>query len=136
MFIPTFHFPENCNEAITFYQKTLGAEIKNIAYAKDAPADAGLEEVSPDYVTYSEILIFGTHIGMTDMGEGQITNENTTFMLLFDSDEEVTTVFNKFAEADGVKIIEPLAPQFWCSLNGSIEDPFGISWNIGTRTTK
>ena len=131
MLLPTFHFPGNCNEAIAFYQKAVGAEVKEIAYAKDAPADAALG-VPPNFVMHSEILIFGTPIGMTDMGEKPLTDEQFLFTLLFDSDEEVTTVFNKLAE--GGKIIEPLAPQFWCSLNGSIEDPFGISWNIGTRT--
>ena len=131
MLLPTFHFPGNCNEAIAFYQKAVGAEIKNIAYAKDAPADE-VPGVPPNFVIHSEILIFGTRIGMTDMGEKRMTNEQFMFTLLLDSDEEVTTVFNKLA--DGGKIIEPLAPQFWSSLNGSIEDPFGISWNIGTRT--
>ena len=131
MLLPTFHFPGNCNEAIAFYQKAVGAEIKNIAYAKDAPPEAA-EGVPPNFVFHSEILIFGTTIGMTDMGEKQLTDEQFLFTLLFDTDEEVTAVFNKLAE--GGKITEPLAPQFWCSLNGSIEDPFGISWNIGTRT--
>ena len=131
MLLPTFHFPGNCNEAIAFYQKAVGAEIKDIAYAKNAPADED-PGVPPNYVLHSEILIFGTRIGMTDMGGKQFTDEQFMFTLLFDSDEEVTNVFNKLA--DGGKIIEPLAPQFWCSLNGSIEDPFGISWNIGTRT--
>ena len=131
MLLPTFHFPGNCDEAIAFYQKAVGAEITNIAYAKDAPADE-VEGVPPNFVIHSEILIFGTHIGMTDMGEKRMTDEQFMFTLLLDSDEEVTTVFNKLA--DGGKIIEPLAPQFWTSLNGSIEDPFGISWNIGTRT--
>ena len=81
-------------------------------------------------ILHSEILIYGTYIGMTDMGE-KLTDEQFMFTLLLDSDEEVTAVFNKLAE--GGKIVEPLAPQFWTSLNGSIEDPFGISWNIGTR---
>ena len=131
MLLPTFHFPGNCDEAIAFYQKAVGAEIKEIAYAKDAPPDAA-EGVPPNFVMHSEILIFGTCIGMTDMGEKPMTDEQFMFTLFFDSDEEVTTVFNKLAE--GGKITEPLAPQFWCSLNGSIEDPFGISWNIGTRS--
>jgi PhnB protein len=131
MLLPTFHLPGNCNEAIAFYQKAVGAEIKNIAYAKDAPADE-VEGVPPNFVIHSEILILGTQIGLTDMGEKQLTDEQFMFTVLLDSDEEVTAVFNKLA--DGGKIIEPLAPQFWTSLNGSIEDPFGISWNIGTRT--
>jgi PhnB protein len=131
MLLPTFHFPGNCNEAIAFYQKAVGAEVKDIHYAKDAPTEE-VEGVPPNFVIHSEILIFGTPIGMTDMGEKRFTDEQFMFTLLLDSDEDVIAVFNKLA--DGGKIIEPLAPQFWTSLNGSIEDPFGISWNIGTRT--
>lgn len=85
MLLPTFHFPGNCNEAIAFYQKAVGAEIKNISYAKDAPSDA-VEGVPPDFIIHSEILIFGTYIGMTDMGDKQLSDEQFMFTLLFDTD--------------------------------------------------
>ena len=131
MLLPTIHFPGNCNEAIEFYKGAFGAKVKDIAYAKDAPPDSGMD-LPPDFVMHSEIFIFGTLIGMTDGAEKQITGENLTFTLLLDTDEGVTGVFNRLA--DGGKIIEALAPQFWCSLNGTVEDRFGVNWNIGTRT--
>ena len=32
MFLTTIHFPDTCDEAISYYKKVLGAEVKEIAY--------------------------------------------------------------------------------------------------------
>jgi PhnB protein len=49
-------------------------------------------------------------------------------MLNYDSEAEVTTVFNKLAE--GGKVEEPLSATFWSGLNGSVIDRFGINWQV------
>ena len=111
MLIPTIHFQGNCDEAITFYKEILGAEIREIAYAKDAPADVGMDSLPPNFVMHSEIQLFGTTICMTDGAETAGGIENFSYMVMFDTADEVTTVFNKLAE--GGNVVEPLAPQFF-----------------------
>ena len=131
MLIPTIHFQGNCNEAITFYKETLGAEVKEIAYAKDAPAGTGMDNLPSDFVMYSEIQLFNTIISMTDGAEAAGGIENFSYMIMFDTADEVTNVFNKLAK--GGTIVEPLAPQFFSSMYGFVKDKFGVGWSIGTK---
>jgi len=131
MLIPSIHFPGICDEAIAYYKEAVGAEVKEIAYFRDAPPDSGMEELPPNFVMYSEVLMFGTLVAMTDGAEKRITGGNFTFIVFFNSAEEVTSVFNKLA--DGGKVIEALAPQFWTALCGSVEDRFGLTWHIAQK---
>jgi len=129
MLVPTISFQGNCDEALAFYKEALGATVKEVVYFRDAPPDSGMDEsLPPNFVMHSEVLIFGTQITMTDGGTEPITGDYFSLTLYFDSTEEVTAVFNKLA--DGGKVIEALAPQFWATLCGDVEDRFGIHWHI------
>ena len=131
MLIPAVSFQGNCNDAIAFYQETLGARIKSIAYFKDAPADfrAGVS-LPPDFVADSEIEIDGQTVMMTDGRESKPTGDYFSFCFVRDTAEEVTATFNKLAK--GGKIVDPLAPVYWSSLYGVVEDKFGITWMVMT----
>ena len=131
MLIPCIHFPDNCDEAITFYKDVFNANVKEIAYAKDAPPDSGMEECPPNFVMYSELEIYGCVISMSDGGETPIPSGNFSFMIMLDTDDEVTALFNKIA--DGGNVVEPLAPQFWSPMYGSVKDRFGVEWQVMRR---
>ena len=130
--ITTIHFPGTCDEAILFYQKALGADVKEVAYARNAPPETGLSDsLPPNFVMHSELIIFGTTVNMTDGAESHVTSSNFSFLIRFESAKEIKSVFNKLA--DGGKIIEALAPQFWASLYGFVEDRFGVGWQFMTK---
>jgi len=132
MLLPSISFQENCEEAINYYKEVLGAEVKEISYLDEAPVDLGIEiSSSSRFVTYAEVVLFGTSVVMTDGAENQMKNQNFYFTLFFDTEEEVRIVFDKLA--DGGKIVEPLAPKFWARLDGNIVDRFGINWSVLTR---
>ena len=129
MLLPTISFMGNCDEAISFYKGAIGAEVKEIAYFRDAPSDSGMDEtLPPNFVMHSEIIVFGTVLCMTDGGHTPITGDYFGLSALLDSAEEVTSVFNKLA--DGGQVVEALSSQFWSSLCGTVTDRFGISWHI------
>ena len=131
MLIPVISFKNNCDEAINYYKEILGAEVKAINYLRDAPPEAGMDKsLPPNFIMYSEVLIRGTTFVMCDGAEKPL--ESFWMQLMFDTAEEVTAVFNKLA--DGGKIDEPLAPQFWASLNGNVNDRFGVHWNVLTSS--
>jgi len=132
MFLTTIHFPGNCDEAISFYKEVLGAEVKDIAYFKDAPKDADIESLSlpPNFVMHSVVSIHGSPISMTDGVETKPTGDNFTFFITADTVDEVTALYNKLLE--GGKAVEPLAPVFWASMYGVVEDQFGINWQVMT----
>ena len=131
MLMPTIHFNGNCNEAIMFYKDNLNAVIKEIAYAKDAPPDSGMDGYPPDFIMHSEIEIFGSLCGMTDGSDGNLSIDSFCFTLFFDNDDDVKRIFNILS--DGGTIVEPLQPQFWTSMYGYVKDRFGINWSINTR---
>ena len=131
MLIPNIHFPGTCSEAIVFYKEVLGATVKEVAYARNAPPDSGMNELPPDFVMHSELTIFGTTVYMTDGAKKQGTSENYSFAVLVDTADEVTAIFNKLA--DGGKVIEAPAQQFWAAFYGFVEDRFGVGWQITTK---
>ena len=132
MFLPTIHFPGNCNGAISFYKETLGAEVKEIAYFKDAPKDSNMEALSlpPNFVMHSIISIHGSVVSMTDGVETKPTGDNFTFFITEDTANKVTALYNKLLK--GGKEVEALAPVFWASMYGIVEDKFGVNWQIMT----
>jgi len=129
MLIPTISFQGNCDEALAFYKEALGATVKEVAYFRDAPPNSGMDEsLPPNFVMHSEVVIYGTQITMTDGATAPITGDYFSMLLSFDTAGEATDVFNKLA--DGGRVIEDLAPQFWATLCGDVEDRFGINWHI------
>ena len=133
MFLPTIHFPGNCDEAISFYKEVFGAEVKDIAYFKDAPEDSGMDpsELPPNFVMHSVIAIHGSLVSMTDGVETRPAGDNFTFFITADTVDEVTALYHKLLEAGG-KEVEALAPVFWASMYGIVEDQFGILWQVMT----
>ena len=121
----------NCDDAISYYKEILGAQVKTISYFRDAPSDCGLDESTPpNYVMYSEVLIHGATMCMTD-GSEPIPSESFWFTLMFDTPEEVADIFNKLA--DGGEVVEAPKPQFWAASNAYVIDRFGMFWNILTK---
>jgi len=128
MLIPTIHFNGNCDEAIAFYKDALGAELKVINYAKEAPPDSGMDELPPDFVMYSEVLICGVKMSLTDGAEKPPAIGNFSYMIEYGTAEEVTAIFNKLAV--GGKVETPLNTTFWSGLYGSVVDRFGVNWQV------
>ena len=127
--IPAIHFPGNCAEAIQFY-KGIGAIVNEVCYAKDAPKGHEMPELPPNFVMHSEIVLFNTTFAMTDGPEEPVPYGNFSFMVTLDTAEQVTEVFNKFA--DGGKTTQPLEKQWWSSWCGEVVDRFGVTWWVGT----
>ena len=129
MLIPAIGFQGNCDDAINFYKKVLGAEVKMVNYFCDDPQGSGMDESTPpNFVLYSEISIFGVTFMMTDGAKKPLESDSFWLQLSFNTPEEVTSVFNKLAE--GGTIVEALSSELYGYLMGSVTDRFGVPWNI------
>ena len=128
MIIPCIHFQDNCDEAINFYKDALSAEVREINYAKDAPVDSGMDSLPPNFVMHSEVIICGTNFSLTDGGQVPITGESHSFLISYDTVEEVKLAFEKLMV--GGKVVEPLASVFWSELYGYVIDRFGVNWQV------
>ena len=129
--LPSIRFPGNCDEAITYYKEVLGAEVKEIIHNGSDSTDPNVDKsLPPNFVTYSEVLLFGTPVLMTDGAEKKMSCDNFSFTLSLNTEEEVTSVFNKLA--DGGEIVAALSAEAVISgyLMGCVNDRFGISWTV------
>jgi len=131
MITPCIHFQGNCDEAINFYKEALGAEVKAVFYAKDAPPDSCTESLPPDNVLHSEIIICGMNFSLTDGSDAPITSEHISFLITYETAEEVKTAFEKLVA--GGKVVEPLAAVFYSELYGYVIDRFGVNWQVMVR---
>jgi len=126
---PTISFPGNCDEAITYYKEVLGADIIEIVYNGNDPTDPNMDKsLPPNFVTYSEVLLFGTPVMMSDGAKKKMSCDNFSFTLSLKTKDEVTSVFNKLA--DSGEIVEALTSEFGGNLMGCVNDRFGISWTV------
>lgn len=132
MITPCIHFQGNCDEAIVFYQHALGAQVKGINYAKDAPAGSGMDVLPPNFVMHSDIDICGTLFSLTDGAEKPITGESFSFLISYDTAEKVKVAYQKLLE--GGKIVEDLAPVFWSELYAYVIDRFGVNWQVMVKS--
>ena len=129
--LPSIRFPGNCDEASAYYKDVLGAEVKEIIHNGNDPADPNMDKsLPPNFVTYSEVLLFGTPVMMTDGAEKKMSCGNFSFALSLNTEEEVISVFNKLA--DGGEIVEALGDEAVIPgyLMGCVNDRFGISWTV------
>ena len=130
MITPCIHFDGNCSEAITFYKEALGAEAKEVFYAKDAP-DYNTESLPLDFVMHSEIIICGMNFSLTDGSETELSDTHISFMITYDTADEVKAAFEKLEI--GGEVVEPLAKVFWSDLYGYVIDRFGVNWQVMVR---
>ena len=131
MITPCIHFQGNCDEAINFYKEALSAEVKEINYAKNAPPGSGMDTLPPNFVMHSEVIIYGINFSLTDGAETPLSSGNFSFIITFDTPEEVKATFEKLAP--GGKVVEPLASVFWSELYCSVIDRFGVEWQVMVR---
>ena len=112
-------------EAITFYQKALGAvEINRM------PAPGG------DLLMHAEVEIGGSRLMLCDempdmqcLGPGTIGGTPVTLHLYV---EDVDATMEQVVAAGG-KVTMPVDDTFWGDRYGRFDDPFGHSWSLATH---
>ncbi|WP_342549265.1 VOC family protein [Paenibacillus sp. FSL P2-0089] len=130
MIVPAIHLPGNCKEAIEFYQQVFDVTDVCIDYFRNAPPDPSfpVSEDIHDHVMHSEITICGSRLNMSDTQEKLAAGNMICLNVFFKSGDEVCQVFQRLKE--GGKVVVELGPQFFSPMYGSIEDKFGLKWQL------
>jgi len=119
---------DNASAAVEFYVKAFGAkELRR----QPAPNN-------PSKLLHAELELNGGRVMLCDdfpeMRGGKASTATAlggspvTIHLTSESAEQL---FNQAVKA-GAKVLMPFADQFWGSRYGQIQDPFGLSWSLGT----
>ncbi|MFS2034875.1 VOC family protein [Polaromonas sp. CT11-55] len=128
-------FNGRCEEAINFYRKALGAEVKMMMRFKENPepmtegCGPGGAAIPGDNIMHACFRIGESEVMASDgMGTGQPEFKGFSLSLTAASDAEANRLFN--ALADGGKVEMPIMKTFYASSFGMVVDRFGVSWMV------
>ncbi len=128
------NFDGRCEEALTFYKESIGAEVSGLMRWKESPdaemkAPAGYEEK----IMHAMFKIGSTTLMADDgMGPGKIEYKGFTLAIEVADDAEAKRVFTALGEGGSVQMA--LAKTFWTSSFGMLTDKFGVPWMVNVAT--
>lgn len=124
-------FDGRCEEAIEFYRKALGAEVKMLMRYKDSPEPPPPGMVPPGYdnkVMHATLLVGHTAFMAADGCDQHHSFEGFSLCLTAADETEAQKLFT--ALADGGKVMAPLGRTFFSPAFGMVADRFGVGWMV------
>lgn len=122
-------FPGTCEEALTFYSKTLNGSVDFI-FRKKEDKDAIVADNDKERI--SHMVVKTTHFELAgedcNSDEKVVIGNNNKLVLVFQEIVECKRVFDAFAEIGTVTM--PFEKTFFCDGLGELTDKYGISWLI------
>ena len=127
---PYLFFGGHCEEAIEFYRKALGAEVRMLARFKESPEpQPGLPECFGDKVMHATLQIGDTLLMASDgRCEGEANFEGFSLSVTVSDEAEAERIFAALGE--GGLVTMPLEKAFWAPKYGMVQDRFGVGWMV------
>src|SRR5215468_8255725 len=123
--IPYLYFSGACAEALEFYCKAIGAEIRALAYYRDMP---GASPDAGDRVMHAELGIGESTIFGSDGHGAEHKSGGYAICLQAIDDSEAERLFA--ALSAGGKIDVPLMTTPFASRFGMLRDKYGTPWIV------
>lgn len=133
--VPYLNFPDGlCDEAMSFYARTLGAETVMRMTFGDSPMPC--DDAHKSWLMHITIKAPALTLMASDCPPGQpyVRGTNVTLSLNFVDAAEQDRVWAGLGE--GAKILMPLGEQFWGARFGMLEDRFGTLWMVNFEAPK
>lgn len=133
---PYLFFGGHCEEALNFYQDTLGAEREFMLRAKEAPPDPAhpIQPGSEDKIVHATLKIGDSILmcsdGHCDMTESQ--HQGYALSLNPQTVEEGEKLFTAL-QKDGGEVVMPYQKTFWALSFGMVKDQFNVLWMISVE---
>jgi len=126
---PYLFFEGRCAEAIEFYQKALGAEVKMALRYKEAPDPSICTPENENKIMHAALAIGGSLVLMSD-GLAKTSPVFEGFALSVSAvDEAEAKSFFDALSADG-QVTMPLSKTFFSLCFGMVRDKFGVRWMV------
>ena len=126
---PYLTFNGTCEEALKFYEQTLGAQIETMMKTEGSPM---AEHMPPDWgdkIMHARFKIGNNVIMASDAPPGHYSKPAGFSISISLSDTtKGEQIFNKLAEGGSVGM--PFGPTFWAKGFGMCVDRFSIPWMI------
>jgi PhnB protein len=125
-------FNGNCEQAVEFYRKALGAEVDMMLRFKESPEPPPPGRLPPGFenkIMHTSFRIGQTAVMASDGCKAETQKfEGFSLSLAVRTEAEADGAFAALAEGGTVDM--PLAKTFWSPRFGMVTDRFGVRWMI------
>lgn len=132
---PYVNFDGNCRQAVTFYQKCLGAELRVMTFSEMPPGKGAppIPAELKDRIMHAALINKGMPVLMasdTMPGMGMPYQHGNDFSIAVgcENAQEADRFFAALGEKG--KVTMPLQETFWAVRFGMLTDQFGINWML------
>lgn len=126
---PYLFFEGRCEEALEFYRKALGAEVKMLMRYKENPDKGSCQPGTEEKVMHAELRVGNTTVMVSDgRCTGHPAFQGFALTLSLTNEAEAERYFA--ALSDGGQVQMPLAKTFFSPRFGMVKDRFGVLWMI------
>ena len=121
-------FNRNCKEALALYEKAFKAKVKEVMTYGDMPENPSLLVLEKDkkLVLHARFEINGTEIMCADSSRS-LQGGSNMFVSVSMKDSAMAKKAWSILKKGG-KVYTELQPSFFASLQGTLQDAFGINW--------
>lgn len=125
------NFPGNCEEAISFYEKHLGAKVLMKSHFADMAGPAGPQNLppglKPDGILHAQFTIGETTVMASD-GPHVEPMRSAYLCVNVASDAEAERIYAALTE--GGEVFMAMGETFFAWRFGQFRDRFGINWMV------
>ena len=127
---PYLFFDGQCEAALEYYRRVLGAEVTQLMRFKESPEPGMCGSAgNGDKVMHASFRVGETTVMASDgMCENRPKFEGFSLSLTLPDGQTAERVFASLA--DGGKVQQPLMQTFFASHFGMVADRFGVGWMI------
>jgi PhnB protein len=126
---PYLFFDGRCEQALDFYQKTLGAKVEAVIRYKENTEPKHNPPNSDDKVMHACFRIGDTQIMASDGNcAGKPSFQGFSLTINANDAAEANQRFNALAEGGQVQM--PLGETFFAKSFGMVADRFGVGWMV------
>ena len=126
---PYLMFNGTCEEALKFYEQTLGAKIDAVMKNEGSPA---AEHMPPDWgdkVLHARFTVGNNVVMASDAPPGHYSQpQGFSISVGLNDAARGEEIFNKLAQGGSTQM--PFGPTFWAKGFGMCVDRFGIPWMV------
>jgi len=126
---PYLFFEGRAEEALEFYQKSLGAKVEAVIRYKENPDPKHNPPNSADKVMHCNFRIGDTQVMASD-GNCSGKPNFQGFSLTFNAKDEADAKRRFNALAEGGQVNLPLSETFFAKSFGMVADRFGLNWMV------
>lgn len=131
MIQPYLFLDGRCEEALEFYKKAVGAEVKMLLRFKDSPEPPkpGCAPADMNKVMHAQFQVGETVVMASDgRATGKPDFKGFALSLTVKTEADADKAFK--ALADGGEVEMPLAKTFFSARFGMVADRFGVFWMV------